>query len=61
MRRCIGAAFATFKMKIILRRVFAQCELEAPDQKPERPRRRFVTYPPNRGTRVVLRGRTTSS
>jgi cytochrome P450 len=57
VRRCIGAAFATFEMKIIVQRVFAQCELAAPDQKPERPRRRFVTYPPNHGARVVLRSR----
>jgi cytochrome P450 family 135 len=57
VRRCIGAAFATFEMKIILQRVFARCALEAADSKPERPRRRFVTYPPNRGARVVLRRR----
>jgi cytochrome P450 len=57
VRRCIGAAFATFEMKIILRRVFARCELQAPDPKPERPRRRFVTYPPSRGARVLLRSR----
>ena len=57
VRRCIGAAFATFEMKIILRRVFAQCVLEAADAKPERPRRRFVTYPPNRGAQVLLRSR----
>jgi cytochrome P450 family 135 len=57
VRRCIGAAFATFEMKIILRRVFARCVLEAADPKPERPRRRFVTYPPNRGAQIVLRSR----
>jgi cytochrome P450 len=57
VRRCIGAAFATFEMKIILRRVFARCALEAPDARPERPRRRFVTYPPNRGARVLLTSR----
>jgi cytochrome P450 len=56
-RRCIGASFATLEMKVILRRVFSRCELEAPDAKPERPRRRFVTYPPSRGARVVLRSR----
>ncbi|MGA2165487.1 MAG: cytochrome P450 [Solirubrobacteraceae bacterium] len=56
-RRCIGAAFATLEMKVILRHVFAQCALEAPDARPERPRRRFVTYPPNRGAKVVLRRR----
>ncbi|HUN78285.1 MAG TPA: cytochrome P450 [Solirubrobacteraceae bacterium] len=57
VRRCIGAAFATFEMKIIVQRVFSRCALEVPDARPERPRRRFVTYPPDRGARVVLRGR----
>lgn len=54
VRRCIGAAFATLEMKVILRNVLSSCELRAPSPKPERPRRRFVTYPPNRGAQVVL-------
>jgi cytochrome P450 len=57
VRRCLGAAFATFEMKVILKRVLDRCDLDAPDEKSERPVRRFVTYPPNRGARVVLRGR----
>jgi cytochrome P450 len=56
-RRCIGAAFATFEMKIIVQRVFSRCTLQAPDARPERPRRRFVTYPPDRGAKVVLTSR----
>jgi cytochrome P450 len=56
-RRCLGAAFATYEMKVVLRRVVERCELIAPEQKPERPRRRFVTYVPSRGARVVLRRR----
>jgi cytochrome P450 len=59
-RRCIGASFATLEMKVILRRVFARCELEAPDAKPERAVRRFVTYQPKRGARVILRQRRTA-
>jgi cytochrome P450 family 135 len=54
VRRCIGAAFATYEMRIVLRRILQRCELVAPDPKPERPRRRAVTYAPGRGTRVVL-------
>jgi cytochrome P450 len=57
MRRCIGAAFATLEMKIILRRVFESCVLQDTRAKPERPRRRFVTYQPNRGAQVVLERR----
>jgi cytochrome P450 len=54
VRRCIGAAFATLEMKVILRNVFSRCQLQAPNAKPERPRRRFVTYPPSRGAQIVL-------
>jgi cytochrome P450 family 135 len=57
VRRCLGASFATFEMKVILRHVLDRCDLVAPEGKPERPVRRFVTYPPNRGARVVLRQR----
>jgi cytochrome P450 len=61
VRRCLGASFATFEMKVILRHVLARCELATPDSKPERPRRRFVTYPPNRGARIVLKERRAGS
>jgi cytochrome P450 family 135 len=54
MRRCIGAAFAALEMRVILRRVFARCELRAPEARPERPRRRFVTYQPHRGAQAEL-------
>jgi cytochrome P450 len=57
VRRCLGASFATFEMKIVLRRAVERCELHAPGSRPERPRRRFVTYAPDRGARVVLAGR----
>jgi cytochrome P450 len=60
-RRCLGAAFATYEMKVVLRRIVERCELTAPEQKPERPKRRFVTYVPNRGARVVLQRRLTSA
>lgn len=56
-RRCLGAAFATYEMKVVLRRVLERCELQAPEQRPERARRRFVTFVPSRGARVVLRER----
>jgi hypothetical protein len=54
VRRCLGASFATFEMKVILRRVLDRCELSPSEEKPERPVRRFVTYPPSRGARVTL-------
>ena len=54
VRRCLGASFAMFEMRIVLRTVLERCELGAPGGRPERPRRRFVTYAPNRGARVFL-------
>ena len=57
IRRCLGAAFATYEMKTILKAILDRCELTAPEQKPERSRRRLVTYVPNRGARVVLQRR----
>jgi cytochrome P450 len=57
IRRCLGAAFATYEMKVVLRTVLERCELIAPDPRPERPKRRLVTYVPNRGARVVLQRR----
>ena len=57
VRRCLGASFATFEMKVILTRVLSRCELAAPGTKPERAVRRFVTYPPRGGARLILRRR----
>jgi cytochrome P450 len=48
-------------MKVILKLVLARYELAAPDEKPERAVRRFVTYPSNRGGRVIVRRRQESS
>ncbi len=55
VRRCLGAAFATYEMRIVLRRVLERCRLQAPDPRPERARRRAVTFAPGNGARVVLR------
>jgi cytochrome P450 len=56
-RRCLGAAFATFEMKTVLRRVVERCDLIASNPKLERSKQRFVIYVPSRGTRVALRQR----
>lgn len=61
VRRCLGASFATFEMKVILRRVLDRCDLVAPDRTPERPVRRFVTYAPSKGARVMLEQRRAGS
>ncbi len=56
IRRCIGAAFAEYEMRTILREFVERAELEAVDPKPERVRVRNITLAPAKGGRVVLRG-----
>ncbi|HEU5141654.1 MAG TPA: cytochrome P450 [Solirubrobacterales bacterium] len=54
VRRCIGASFAEFEMRIVLREVLERCELRKADPAPERVSRRNVTLSPKAGTPVVL-------
>ncbi|HST70686.1 MAG TPA: cytochrome P450 [Solirubrobacterales bacterium] len=54
VRRCIGAAFAEYEMRTILREFVERTELRAVDPKPERVRVRNITLAPAKGTRVVL-------
>jgi cytochrome P450 len=54
VRRCIGAAFAEYEMRIVLRAILERADLSAPDQKPERVKVRNITLAPGRGTRVRL-------
>jgi cytochrome P450 len=57
VRRCLGAAFAEFEMRIVLREVIGRCRLEATAEKPEGVTRRNITFSPRRGTPVILRER----
>ncbi len=57
VRRCLGAAFAEFEMRIVLREVLSSCDLELASSKPERIARRNITFSPRRGTRVKVTGR----
>jgi cytochrome P450 len=54
VRRCIGAAFAEYEMRIVLREFVARAELSAPSPKPERVKVRNITLAPARGARVRL-------
>ncbi len=54
IRRCIGAAFAEYEMRIVLRTILERADISAPDPKPERVKVRNITLAPGRGTRVVL-------
>ncbi|HET9162710.1 MAG TPA: cytochrome P450 [Solirubrobacterales bacterium] len=57
IRRCLGAAFAEFEMRIVLREVITRCELLKVDRRPERIGRRNITLSPKAGTPVVLTAR----
>ena len=57
IRRCLGAAFAEMEMRIVLRAVLERCVLEPAEARPERARRRNVTFSPRRGTLVRARPR----
>jgi len=57
MRRCLGAAFAEFEMRIVLREVLTRCELRKASPAPEQTGRRNITLSPKDGTPVVLEAR----
>jgi cytochrome P450 family 135 len=54
VRRCVGAAFAEFEMRIVLREIVGRAQLSAPDPEPEKVRIRNITISPAKGTRVRL-------
>jgi cytochrome P450 len=54
VRRCIGAAFAEYEMRIVLRAILERAELSAPDPEPERVKIRNITLAPAKGARVTL-------
>lgn len=56
-RRCLGASFALFEMRAVLRRVLERCELEPAGRRPARAERRGITVAPAGGVRVRLRSR----
>jgi cytochrome P450 family 135 len=54
VRRCIGAAFAQFEMRVVIKTILERAELRAPDPRPERVKMRNITLAPGKGGRVVL-------
>ena len=53
IRRCIGAAFATLEMRVVLREVSARTELRPARREREIPRLAGITLVPRTGTRVL--------
>jgi cytochrome P450 len=56
-RRCLGAALAMVEQRVVLRAMAQRLDLQASDDKPERPKNRNVTMIPGRGGRVVVRSK----
>ncbi len=54
VRRCIGAAFAEYEMRTILREFVTRAELRPAEAKDEAVRVRNITLTPAKGTRVVM-------
>jgi cytochrome P450 len=54
VRRCIGAAFAEYETRIVLRAILERADLSAPDPEPEKVKVRNITLAPGKGTRVSL-------
>jgi cytochrome P450 family 135 len=54
VRRCIGATFAQFEMRVIMRTILERAQLRAATPAPERSKLRNVTAAPAHGCRVVL-------
>jgi cytochrome P450 len=57
VRRCLGAAFAEFEMRIVLRAIVERIELEGARRAPERIARRNITFSPKEGTPVIATAR----
>lgn len=54
VRRCLGAAFAEFEMRIVLTEILTRCDLRLAGSGPQRVGRRNITLSPKAGTPVVM-------
>ncbi len=53
-RRCLGATFALFEMKIVLAEILRRYDLATTGERDERIARRAITFSPRRGGRIQL-------
>jgi cytochrome P450 len=54
VRRCLGASFAQFEMKVVLRELVSRLELQAARPRGERRVRRAIIFAPERGGEIVV-------
>lgn len=57
IRRCVGAQFALYEMKIVLATILAACDCQLAQRGPSRTGRRAVTLWPIGGTRITIKRR----
>jgi cytochrome P450 len=57
VRRCVGASFATFEMKVVLKTILGRARLRSASEDPEPAMRRAIVLAPRRGTLAVLEER----
>jgi cytochrome P450 len=60
VRRCLGASFAQFEMRVVLREVVSRLDLRPGAPRQERRVRRAIFFSPSRGGEVVVRPRPVS-
>jgi len=54
VRRCVGASFAIFEMRVVLETILARTRLRPASTRRESGTRRAIVLAPRRGTRAVL-------
>jgi cytochrome P450 len=60
IRRCIGASFAIYEMKVVIPTMLRRLELETASPTPERIRRRAITFAPENDALVVVKEKRTA-
>jgi cytochrome P450 len=55
VRRCLGASFAQFEMKVVLGTILRHARVSAPKRRSETITRRSITFAPSSGGRIVAR------
>jgi cytochrome P450 family 135 len=60
VRRCLGASFAQFEMKVVLRELVARLDIRAASSRPERRVRRAIVFAPERGGELIVERRRAS-
>jgi cytochrome P450 family 135 len=53
-RRCLGASFASFEMRVVIKRVLERASLRPEGRRPERAVRQGITFAPRYGARAVM-------